>query len=442
MNRKLSDEAGFTLVEVLVTIVVQTMIVGALAGAFVVFVRAHDSSKQRFQKSHDAQMAATYFVTDAQAASGPEVSLSDTMSCPDPSPPVSGTLTPVARFTWSVSAAAGTTTTSTINYVKAGTALMRRYCRGGTLIDDTVVGSNIASASVVCTPTTNCTGSPASITITLSETQDASESAPFTYTLTAAFRKVPAGGSAPSPPPTGPFPLLALHTSGTGLQITGSGTLRINNSGTIVVNSNSSNPVQNVGGSITGAASVLGLGTCSNMFCPGNYSRITQAPVDPYKVLAAPSTAGLPARAGCPGGTAQPGVYAAPLSLVDTSCTLASGAYVFQSGLSLVGSGSLTSAAGGVFMYFAGGSLSLTGSGSVNLSPLTTGPYANILVFQSRTSSLPMTLTGSGSVNGYAGLIYAPAAPVSLVGSGSLAVSSLIAGSVGMTVSGGTATIG
>jgi Tfp pilus assembly protein PilV len=435
-------EEGFTLVEVLVTVVVQALIVGMLAGAFIVFARTNDSSKQRFQKSHDAQMAAAYFVTDAQAASGPEVSLSDTTSCPDPNPPVSGTLTPVVRLTWSVSAAAGTTSTSTINYVKTGNTLMRRYCRGTTLIDDTIVGSKIASASVVCTPTANCTGSPTSITVTLTETQDTSEAAPYTYALTAAFRKVPAGGSAPSPPPAGPFPLLALYTTGTGLQITGSGTLRINNSGTVVVNSSSPNPVQNVGGSITGAAHVNGLGDCSNMFCPGNYARITQAPVDPYKALAAPSTAGLPARAGCPGGTAQPGVYAAPLSLVGTSCTLASGVYVFQSGLSVVGSGSLTSLSGGVFMYFAGGSLSLTGSGSVNLAPLTTGPYANILVFQNRTSALPMTLTGSGSVNGYAGLIYAPAAPVSLVGSGSLGVKSLIAGSLGMTVSGGTATIG
>jgi hypothetical protein len=102
----------------------------------------------------------------------------------------------------------------------------------------------------------------------------------------------------------------------------------------------------------------------------------------------------------------------------------------------------LSSAAGGVFFYIAGGSLSLTGSGSISLTPMTTGTYANILVYQSRTDAVAMTLTGSGSVNGYNGLIYAPAAQVNLVGSGSLAAKSLITASLSMTVSGGTATIG
>jgi hypothetical protein len=278
----------------------------------------------------------------------------------------------------------------------------------------------------------------------VTESQDSSETSPYAYTLSAAFRKVPALGTAPASPPAGPFPLLALSGTGTGLNITGNGTLKINNSGTIMMNSTSNDAALNVGGTITGAAAVNGLGTCTNIFCPANYSQIAQAPIDPYKGLAAPSTTGLPARSGCAGGTAQPGVYAATLSLVGTgiSCAFASGVYVFQNGLSITGSVSLSSAAGGVFFYIAGGSLSLTGSGSISLTPMTTGTYANILVYQSRTDAVAMTLTGSGSVNGYNGLIYAPAAQVNLVGSGSLAVKSLITASLSMTVSGGTATIG
>jgi hypothetical protein len=95
-----------------------------------------------------------------------------------------------------------------------------------------------------------------------------------------------------------------------------------------------------------------------------------------------------------------------------------------------------------VFFYIAGGIFSLTGSGSISLTPMTTGTYANILVFQSRTDTNAVTLTGSGTVNGYNGLVYAPAAQVSLVGSGSLNVKSLITASLNMTVSGGTASLG
>jgi type II secretory pathway pseudopilin PulG len=437
------DESGFTLVELLVTCVVQSMIVGAIASSFFLFTRAQDSTKKRLQKTTDAQLAATYFITDAHAVSGPEVSLNDTTSCADPSPPVTGTLSPVARFTWSVTAAAGTTTTDTINYVRTGSSLMRRYCRASTLIDDIVVGSNIAGVTVTCSPTANCMGTPTTITISVTESQDSSETSPYAYTLSAAFRKVPALGTAPASPPSGPFPLVAFNSTGSGLSLTGSGEIHLNNSGTILIGSSAANPVQLVGSAtITGAGAIRGVGACTNTFCPAGYSQIAQAPIDPYKGLAAPSTTGLPARAGCTGGTAQPGVYAATLSLVGSgTCTLASGVYVLQNGLSLTGSFSINSAAGGVFLYIGGGSLSLTGSGTISLSPMSTGTYANILVYQDRTSATAMTLTGSGTVSGYNGLIYAPAAPVAVTGSGGLAVNSLMAGSVSMTGS-GVATIG
>ena len=437
------DESGFTLVELLVTCIVQSMIVGAIASSFFLFIHAQDSTQQRLGKSHDAQLAATYFITDAHAVSGPEVSLNDTTSCADPNPPVTGTLSPVARFTWSVSVGAGTTTTDAINYVRTGSSLMRRYCRAGTFVDDVIVGSNITGATVTCSPTANCTGTPTAITISVTETQDASESSPYTYTLSAAFRKVPALGTAPASPPAGPFPLVAFKSTGTGVNLTGSGGIQVNNGGKIMISSSASNPVQLAGTStITGASAIQGVGSCTNSSCPAGYTQISQAPIDPYKGLPAPSTTGLPARSGCTGGNALPGVYAAKLTLTGSgTCTLASGVYVFQNGLSMTGTFKLTSAAGGVFLYIAGGSLSFTGSGLVTLAPMTTGTYANILVYQNRTDTAAMTLSGSGSVSGYNGLIYAPAAPVTMTGSGGMTVASLMAGSLGRTGS-GTATVG
>jgi len=52
-----------------------------------------------------------------------------------------------------------------------------------------------------------------------------------------------------------------------------------------------------------------------------------------------------------------------------------------------------------------------------------------------------MTLSGSGSVSGYGGLIYAPTASVTMTGSGGMTVASLMAGSLGRTGS-GIATVG
>ncbi len=441
--RARGDESGFTLVELLVTCVVQSMIVAAIASSFFLFAKAQDSTKKRLLKTTDAQLAATYFITDAQAVSGPEVSLSDTTSCADPSPPVTGTLSPVARFTWSVTAGAGTTTTDTINYVRTGSSLMRRYCQAGTLVDDTIVGSNIAGATVTCSPAANCTGTPTEIAISVTESQDSSETSPYTYTLSAAFRKVPALGTAPASPPAGPFPLVAFNGTGTGLTQTGTSDIRVNNGGTIIIGSSSSNPVQLADvAAVTGAAAIQGIGPCSNSSCPAGYTQIAQAPVDPYKGLAAPSTTGLPARAGCPGGSAQPGVYAAKLALTGSgTCTLASGVYVLQTGLSMTGSGSLLSAAGGVFLYIAGGSLDLNGSGLVSLSSLNTGTYADVLVYQDRTDASGMTLSGSAGVSAYNGLIYAPAAPVTMTGSGGMTVLSLMAGSIRRSGS-GAATVG
>jgi hypothetical protein len=70
------------------------------------------------------------------------------------------------------------------------------------------------------------------------------------------------------------------------------------------------------------------------------------------------------------------------------------------------------------FLWFIGGDAALSS-------------YARQLV-EDRTNATAMTLGGNGSINGYAGLIYAPAAPVHLAGTGTLALTSLIAGSASL----------
>ena len=64
------------------------------------------------------------------------------------------------------------------------------------------------------------------------------------------------------------------------------------------------------------------------------------------------------------------------------------------------------------------GSITLSGNGSYNLSPPTTGTYAGILIFQSRDNT--KALTFSGNASGMTGTIYAPAAQLAESGNAQL----------------------
>ncbi len=69
----------------------------------------------------------------------------------------------------------------------------------------------------------------------------------------------------------------------------------------------------------------------------------------------------------------------------------------------IVNAGSKYPTTGGTY-----GSITLSGNGSYNLSPPTTGTYAGIVIFQTRDNSKALTLSGNAS--GMTGTIYAPAA--------------------------------
>lgn len=83
-----------------------------------------------------------------------------------------------------------------------------------------------------------------------------------------------------------------------------------------------------------------------------------------------------------------------------------------------------TGETGGIMIYVAGSdsgtTISITGnpSSSVTLSPRTDGPYAGIVLFQSRSLTGDVTIVGNGSFN-LSGTIYAPAARISATGNGS-----------------------
>ncbi len=116
--------------------------------------------------------------------------------------------------------------------------------------------------------------------------------------------------------------------------------------------------------------------------------------------------------------------------------TLGAGNYIVQGNLSLTGSGALTGI--GVTFYTQGGT-TVTGSGSMDLEAPTSGTYNGVMFFQDRADSSTMSLTGSGGAK-FKGIVYAPAAPVTLTGSGSWNMNAdFIADSITLTGSGSIA---
>ena len=103
------------------------------------------------------------------------------------------------RFNWNSTSSAGATTANIVNYVLVSNVLLRRQCRAGSLVsDDGRRDQDLASVAVACAPTANCTGTPTTITATVTETQDSAGGAAFQYALTGAFQK-PLAVGAPLP---------------------------------------------------------------------------------------------------------------------------------------------------------------------------------------------------------------------------------------------------
>jgi hypothetical protein len=93
--------------------------------------------------------------------------------------------------------------------------------------------------------------------------------------------------------------------------------------------------------------------------------------------------------------------------------------YLEGGGLNVGGSTSVTGS--GVLIYNAAvtssDQININGAASVKLSPMTTGTWAGMTIFQSRTATAAMVVSGIGSVD-VTGAIYAASAAVDIVGAG------------------------
>ena len=240
--------------------------------------------------------------------------------------------------------------------------------------------------------------------------------------------------------------ILSPHASGA---VTASGNASVVLPGGLFVDSDSASAIAASGNSqVNVGNAVLVAGGVSKS---GN-AQITKTGTppftsDPLAALGLPSPGGLTnfgavVVSGNSSRTLVPGIYTSIQVSGNASATLSSGWYILEGGgLSVSGNANLTG--NGVFLFNAGslyngttdggsfGSISLGGNGIISLSPLSSGPYAGVDLFQSRSNARALALGGNGA-GGVAGIIYAPDAAVGLSGNAQL-TGSLVASTLSVT---------
>ena len=247
--------------------------------------------------------------------------------------------------------------------------------------------------------------------------------------------------------------IYVLDTSAGGaVTVTGNGGMNIN--GNLIVDSSSPTAISASGNATVTAAGIQVAGK----FQKSGNATFSPAPATGAQVIADP-LAGLMPPSGLPTtpnfgsksvsgnstATLQPGVYSQISLSGNANVTMAAGTYVIQgggfsasgnavvtigTGTSIIVEGGGFSASGNaglsgtnVIIFNVGtsyngtsdggsyGALTLSGNGSISLTPPSSGPYARILIFQPSENAKALTFSGN-SMQGVSGMIYAPSAQI------------------------------
>jgi hypothetical protein len=218
------------------------------------------------------------------------------------------------------------------------------------------------------------------------------------------------------------------------------GTVAINIAGAVVVDSNSANALTASGNAQLTAVSIQvvgGVSVSNGAILNPTPVTLAQPVMDPLAGLAAPSGGTNRGAVNLTKGslTINPGIYSQiAVSGTGTTLNMNPGVYVITGGgFSVSNSASVNGS--GVLIYNAGSNFPATGrtfgaimlgsSGAINLSGPSSGPYAGVLIFQSRDNTATLSLNASAAV-GLNGTIYAPSALLSLGGSSQLKTPAIV----------------
>jgi prepilin-type N-terminal cleavage/methylation domain-containing protein len=156
-------EGGFTLPELLITVVITSIMVLSLSSAFIVGAKTTTQANSRFQESHDAQLLTTYFPADAASATTVSTTSIAGSTCPVPG-------TPVVLFTWTES---GVRRDAFYGRPAGTSEVARQYCENNVAKSRVTVirmlAGDAAAMTVGCPTAAACTGSPSVVKLTVKE---------------------------------------------------------------------------------------------------------------------------------------------------------------------------------------------------------------------------------------------------------------------------------
>jgi hypothetical protein len=237
----------------------------------------------------------------------------------------------------------------------------------------------------------------------------------------------------------------ALDSSGNGLISDTGGAIIINSSNSdaanISGNGNVSAPKIDIYGNYNTSGGGQFVGTLKTGVAPTADPLSTLAVPDPTAMTLQSSSTYKINSSGT--YTLQPGLYQGGISITSSGpglVTLMPGIYYMQGG-GFSNTGSIDLAGAGVMIYNdpakSSDVVSLTGSGSLTLSPPTSGTYKGIAIFQNRTATSIIKITGQGDMS-LTGTVYAAAAEIDVGGFGEANIvgSQIIANNMKVTGSG------
>jgi hypothetical protein len=232
-----------------------------------------------------------------------------------------------------------------------------------------------------------------------------------------------------------PPSILVLNPTANGA-LTLSGSASMNIPGAVVVDSTSTTALSASGNAQVTAAAINVVGGVSASgnasFHPAPTTGVA-AVADPLAALPSPGTTGLSndGSVKLSGNSRQalsPGIYSQISATGNAVLTMNPGTYIIEGGgFTVTGNASVSGS--GVMIYNAGsnypgsggnfGGITLSGNGTFNLTAPTSGPYAGILIFQSRQNTRALSCSGN-AMSGMGGVIYAQSALLSMSGNASL----------------------
>jgi prepilin-type N-terminal cleavage/methylation domain-containing protein len=463
--RRSHGDQGFTLYELLIVLAILPIVIGGLAVVLISNFTTSGSVVTRLTDSHDTQIASAYFVRDVQTAQS--VSAATSPLCA--SAKLSGQL---LGLSWSSNGHAYAVTYG-LSTTPPASWLIRTFCVDGSVSTTSTVAANVFSTPPPspaitndCGGTSSCARSGAHVGVEfIVHCQNGSISCANGGSTTV----IPGGGSvgvkgvtltlntadgkysstvsaAPRVQQQGPTnapgsaapPLILLGAQGLNgplLSCSGSGgTWPITVNGAVEVNSSAS-PSINLGGNYSlDASNVISENQNPSAAVSGNYTgptSYTPTITDPYLSLPDPTSNHVDSTSTTLSSNSVPGVFTK--TITGASGTIPAGTYILEGGVSLSGNNALK---GNNVLLFIGtpndpnpqsAGFSISGNATVSLTPEASGTWQGITIFQARSDSTTVNISGNGASQAYGGVIYAPAAQVNPGGNGAISAAGIVA---------------